>query len=45
MISKEELLSMADENYIYEAKFGKIFFKKSVVQKRLDYENTNLLHH
>ncbi len=28
MISKEELLSMANENYIYEADFGDIFFKE-----------------
>ena len=28
MISKEELLSMSDENYIYESKFGNAFFKE-----------------
>ena len=28
IISKEELLSMSDENYIYESKFGNIFFKE-----------------
>ena len=28
IISKEELLSMSDENYIYESKFGNTFFKE-----------------
>jgi hypothetical protein len=28
VIPKEELLSMANENYIYEAEFGNIFFKE-----------------
>ena len=28
MVSKEELLSMSDENYIYEFEFGKTFFKE-----------------
>jgi hypothetical protein len=28
IISKDEILSMADENYIYESKFGSTFFKE-----------------
>jgi uncharacterized protein YecA (UPF0149 family) len=36
MISKEELLSMSDENYIYESKSGKIFFKEFLSMFNMD---------
>ena len=36
MISKEELLSMSDENYIYESKFGNAFFKEFLSMFNMD---------
>ena len=36
MISKEELLSMSDENYIYESKSGKTFFKEFLSMFNMD---------
>ena len=36
MISKEELLSMSDENYIYESKSGKAFFKEFLSMFNMD---------
>ncbi|MCE5219832.1 MAG: SEC-C domain-containing protein [Clostridium sp.] len=36
MISKEELLSMSDENYIYESKCGKIFIKEFLSMFNID---------
>ena len=36
MISKEELLSMSDENYIYESKSGKVFFKEFLSMFNMD---------
>jgi len=36
MISKEELLSMSDEKYIYESKFGKTFFKEFLSMFNMD---------
>ena len=36
MISKEELLSMSNENYIYESNFGKTFFKEFLSMFNMD---------
>ncbi|WP_160688622.1 SEC-C metal-binding domain-containing protein [Clostridium sp. C2-6-12] len=38
MISKEELLNMASENYIYEADFGDTFFKEFLNMFNMDIE-------